>query len=117
MTIELMRFSRGGSRLIFTMRSIREVASRNPLPQSCGPVVGQSTTRVSRTTHRTRYYVNNWHSFWLVDDPGLMHDGANRDAQYCQFYQVTHHDHGDAQCWERARWVYTYRRFSRSKRK
>src|SRR5216683_1771586 len=115
MTIELMRFSRGGSRLIFPWAN-RNFLSKSP-PQSCGLAVGQSTTRVSRTTHRTLYYVNNWHSFWLVDDPGLMHDGANRDAQYCQFYQVTHHDHGDAQCWERARWVYTYRRFSRSKRK
>src|SRR5712692_6906026 len=38
-----------------SMRSIREVASRNPLPQSCGPVVVQSTTRVSRTTHRIRF--------------------------------------------------------------
>src|SRR5713226_3982602 len=37
-----------------SMRSIREVASRNPLPQSCGPVVGQSMSRVSWTTHRIR---------------------------------------------------------------
>src|ERR1700720_4187168 len=38
-----------------SMRSIREVVSRNPLPQSCGLAVGQSTTRVSLTTHRIRF--------------------------------------------------------------
>src|SRR6266851_4000477 len=47
MTIELMRFSKGGSRLTFPCALSGIVVSKNPLPQSCGLAVGQSTPRVS----------------------------------------------------------------------